>query len=118
MKFNYLMNHYRVGCLQTNETESRRDVDPLEVDDANEEIKVEKEEFSVKPSEEYQCDFCAAIFATKRSIRNHILQKHKEKTLKCSECEKCFQTKSILTNHMRTHSNERPYKCEVGNKEE
>ena len=119
-KFNYCINHFRVGHRSTYETETRRDFDPLEIDDANEEIKVE--EFSGNPTEEYQCDICAAVFSTKRHVRNHMFQNHKdvvrEKSFKCAECEKCFRIKSILTKHMRTHTDERPYECEVGNKED
>lgn len=64
------------------------------------------------PSEKFTCEICSKDFATKWSIKSHMLQHTKKFDYVCDQCGWKFLTKGNLKGHLETtHTNEKPFPC-------
>jgi len=63
----------------------------------------------------YICRDCMKPCATKKILRWHMEQTHKEPMLKrqfaCNICNRRFVNQQSLANHILTHGNEKPFQC-------
>lgn len=60
----------------------------------------------------FQCDVCAKICQTKRSLFDHMRNTHRVQESQCNVCKKVFRTKILLKKHMVYHDEtKRIFKC-------
>lgn len=86
----------------------------------------EAEKQGIKKCELHQCEHCNAAFSHKKSLKEHICQKHadilgvmqpskKVEILQCVKCGKECSSKSSLKLHMFTHEPSKRFQCEKCN---
>ena len=64
----------------------------------------------------FKCLICAKMFHRKTSIREHVKLHHKGKQHKCDVCGKSFAKKTCLKRHIMIHTGEKPFQCPTCNK--
>ena len=63
--------------------------------------------------ENLQCDVCSKTFASKRSLKNHMLLHNSDKKFKCLICGKMLNRKSSIREHVKMHQKGKQFKCEL-----
>ena len=65
-----------------------------------------------KKTSKFTCEYCGKLFATKMSIKLHILRHQGKKEYKCDQCDRAYYSMPSLTLHKRSaHTKERPFQC-------
>ena len=60
-----------------------------------------------------KCEVCQRHFASKRTVKVHMLTHTGERPFQCNLCDKNFIRKRDLQNHLMRHAGETPFKCPV-----
>jgi len=82
----------------------------------NEETKENDEEESFLGELKLACEFCGAVFASKRNLKRHKLNKHPNANangaskLQCNNCDREFYSEHKLNKHALQHTNR--YSCD------
>ena len=61
----------------------------------------------------HKCDDCEIVFPSKRGLKGHMINKHKQgRELSCEHCGKVYMKQQQLDNHIEMHHSNVKYECE------
>jgi Zinc finger, C2H2 type len=63
-------------------------------------------------SKDYLCNECGKAFASKSSLKEHLIRHLPNKQFSCDTCGRAFPTKGSLTKHKDSHTGLQPYQCD------
>ncbi|KAM9845392.1 BCL6A transcription repressor b [Aulostomus maculatus] len=59
------------------------------------------------------CNGCDSKFTEEDSLKDHIVQVHRDKPYKCDCCQAAFRYKGNLASHKTVHTGAKPYHCNI-----